>query len=83
MYKTAVVAWNLLPRHLPNAVWQVRPYFRSFGLPDVLVNRKATEELGLLGYDAAVLSTFRRQGRDAFIFKGQGALKMNAVEGDN
>jgi hypothetical protein len=48
------------------------------------VNHKATEETGLLGYDAVVLGDFRRcEGRGDFIFKGQDVLKIKAVEDDN
>jgi hypothetical protein len=60
------------------------PNYRGFGLPDVVVNHKATEEPGLLGYDAVVLGGFRRcEGRGDVIFKGQEVLKMKVVEDDN
>jgi len=53
----------------------------SIGLPDVVVNHKATEEPGLLGYDALEMGGFRRcEGRGEFIFKGQDVLKMKVVE---
>jgi hypothetical protein len=60
------------------------PNYRGFGLPDVVVNHKATEEPGLLGYDAVVLGGFRCcEGRGDVIFKGQDVLKMKVVEDDN
>jgi hypothetical protein len=69
----------LLPRDLPKDVWQVHPTTGVSAL-----NHNATEEPGVLEYDAVVLGGFRRcEGRGDFIFKGQDILKIKVVEDDN